>query len=107
VLFPIEGALAGIIIGGPRLPQLGVLFLGFCVLQIAAFSVARRIWQRRAYGYIALGLILSETTLWFWEGGGLFDFRMDFLPIAYTEFGPARFSVRSFSFIAPGRWDAD
>jgi hypothetical protein len=85
VLFPIEGALAGIIIGGPRVPQLGVLFLGFCGLQIAAFSVARRIWQRRAYGYIALGLILSETTLWFWEGGGLFDFRMDFL--AYCLYG--------------------
>ncbi len=85
VLFPIEGALAGIIIGGPRLPQLGVLFLGFCGLQIAAFSVARGIWQRRAYGYIALGLILSETTLWFWEGGGLFDFRMDFL--AYCLYG--------------------
>jgi hypothetical protein len=85
VLFPIEGALAGIIIGGSRLPQLGVLFLGFCGLQIAAFSVAKRIWQRRAYGYIALGLILSETTLWFWEGGGLFDFRMDFL--AYCLYG--------------------
>jgi hypothetical protein len=85
VLFPIEGALAGIIIGGPRLPQLAVLFVGFCGLQIAAFSVARRIWQRRAYGYIALGLILSETTLWFWEGGGLFDFRMDFL--AYCLYG--------------------
>lgn len=85
VLFPIEGALAGIIIGGPRLPQLSVLFLGFCVLQFAAFSVARRIWQRRVYGYLALGLILSETTLWFWEGGGLFDFRMDFL--AYCLYG--------------------
>jgi hypothetical protein len=85
VLFPIEGALAGIIIGGSRLPQLGVLFLGFCGLQIAAFTVARRIWQRRVYGYIALGLILSETTLWFWEGGGLFDFRMDFL--AYCLYG--------------------
>jgi hypothetical protein len=85
VLFPIEGALAGIIIGGTRLPQLSVLFLGFCVLQIAAFTVARRIWQRRVYGYLALGLILSETTLWYWEGGGLFDFRMDFL--AYCLYG--------------------
>jgi hypothetical protein len=85
VLFPIEGALAGIIVGGSRLPQLGVLFLGFCGLQIAAFTVARRIWQRRVYGYIALSLILSETTLWFWQGGGLFDFRMDFL--AYCLYG--------------------
>jgi hypothetical protein len=85
VLFPIEGALAGIIIGGTRLPQLCVLFLGFCGLQIAAFTVARSVWKRRAYGYLALGLVLSEITLWFWEGGGLFDFRIDFL--AYCLYG--------------------
>src|ERR1700754_543042 len=40
VLFPVEGALAGIILGGTRWPQLCVLFLGFCGLQVAAFSVA-------------------------------------------------------------------
>src|SRR6476619_4736680 len=34
VLFPIEGALAVIIVGGTRLPQLFVLFLGFCGLQV-------------------------------------------------------------------------
>src|SRR6476661_10321888 len=38
VLFPIEGALAGIIVGGTRLPQLFVLFLGFCGLQVVAFT---------------------------------------------------------------------
>jgi hypothetical protein len=85
VLFPIEGALAGIVIGGTRLPQLSVLFLGFCVLQVSAFMTASAVWERRAYGYIALGLILSQTTLWFWQGGGLFDFRMDFL--AYCLYG--------------------
>ncbi len=85
MLFPIEGALAGIVIGGTRLPQLSVLFLGFCGLQVAAFTTARAVWERRVYGYIALGLILSQITLWFWEGGGLFDFRMDFL--AYCLYG--------------------
>jgi len=55
-LFPIEGALAGIFIGGTRLPQLCVLFLGFCGLQIAVFTAARTIWERRLYGYVALGL---------------------------------------------------
>jgi hypothetical protein len=85
VLFPIEGALAGIIIGGTRLPQLSVLFLGFCALQVVAFTTASAVWERRAYGYIILGLILSQTTLWFWQGGGLFDFRMDFL--AYCLYG--------------------
>jgi hypothetical protein len=85
VLFSIEGALAGIVIGGARFPQLCVLFLGFCALQVAAFTTARAVWERRVYGYIALGLILSEITLWFWQGGGLFDFRMDFL--AYSLYG--------------------
>src|SRR5271166_2504410 len=85
VLFPIEGALAGIVIGGTRLPQLCVLFIGFCGLQVAAFTTARAVWERRVYGYIALGLILSQITLWFWQGGGLFDFRMDFL--AYCLYG--------------------
>ena len=36
-------------------------------------------------GYLALGLVLSEITLWFWEGDGLFDFRIDFL--AYCLYG--------------------
>jgi hypothetical protein len=85
VLFPIEGALAGIVINGTRFPQLCVLFLGFCALQIVAFTTARAVWKGRVYGYIALGLILSEITLWFAPGGGLFDFRMDFL--AYCLYG--------------------
>jgi hypothetical protein len=41
VLFPIEGALSGIILGGTRLPQLCVLFVAFCTLQVAAFTAAR------------------------------------------------------------------
>ena len=86
VLFPIEGALAGIVINGTRFPRLCVLFLGFCALQIVAFTTARAVWKRRVYGYIALGLILSEITLWFAPGGGLFDFRMDFL--AYCLYRP-------------------
>ena len=85
VLFPIEGAMAGIIIGGTRFPQLCVLFFGFCGLQVAAFTTAKAVWERRIYRYIALGLILSQITLWFWQGGGLFDFRMDFL--AYCLYG--------------------
>jgi hypothetical protein len=45
-LFPIEGALPGIFIGGTQLPQPCVLFLGFCGLQIAV-TAARTIWERR------------------------------------------------------------
>jgi hypothetical protein len=101
-LFPIEGALAGIFIGGTRLPQLCVLFLGFCGLQIAVFTAARTIWERRIYGYVALGLILSQITLWFWEGGGLFDFRMDFL--AYCLYGIWACAVLRSQLFLRRRW---
>jgi hypothetical protein len=81
---PIEGALAGLAVGGARLPQLLVLFLTFCALQVAAFFTARAIWNSRASGYMLLGLILCEITPWYWSGG-LFDFRMDFS--AYCLYG--------------------
>jgi hypothetical protein len=66
VLFPIEALWLGSL-SAAATGQLAVLFLGFRGLQIAAFSIARIVWQRRAYGYITLGLIFSETTLWFPE----------------------------------------
>jgi hypothetical protein len=81
---PIEGALAGLIVGGARLPQLLVLFVTFAALQLTAFYTARRIGSSRVYGYMLLGLILSEATAWYWSGG-LFDFRMDFS--AYCLYG--------------------
>ena len=100
MLFPIEGALSGIILGGTRLPQLCVLFIAFCALQVAAFTAARIVWKSRVYGYIALGLILSQGTLWFQLGGGLFDFRMDFL--AYCFYGVwAAGVLRSRLFLDP------
>ena len=100
VLFPIEGALSGIILGGTRLPQLSVLFIAFCALQVAAFTAARIVWKSRVYGYIALGLILSQGTLWFQLAGGLFDFRMDFL--AYCLYGVwAAAVLRSRLFLDP------
>jgi len=85
VLFPIEGALSGIILGGARFPQLCVLFFAFCAFQVAAFTTARMVWSSRLFGYIALGLTLSQETPWLRQGGGLFDFRMDFL--AYCLYG--------------------
>jgi hypothetical protein len=100
VLFPIEGALSGIILGGARLPQLCVLFIAFCTFQVAAFTAARMVWKSRVYGYIALGLIFSQGTLWFQPGGGLFDFRMDFL--AYCFYGIwAAAVIRSRAFHDP------
>ncbi len=81
---PIEGAISGILLGGVRLPQLGVLFVAFVLLQLFAFTTAKALWRRTGYGYMIVGLILCQTTAWFWAGG-LFDFRMDFF--AYCFYG--------------------
>ena len=81
---PIEGAVSGLFLGGARLPQLLILFIAFCALQLVAFATGSTVWGARAYGYMALGLILCEITPWMWAGG-LFDFRIDFL--AYSLYG--------------------
>jgi len=98
---PIEGALFGLVLGGARLPQLCVLFVAFCVLQIFAFSTARTVFRDRIYGLIALGLIVSQSTLWFWAGG-IFDFRIDFL--AYCLYGIWTCAVMRSAFFADRRW---
>ncbi len=82
--FPIEGAVMGLLLEGSRLPQLCVLFISFCALQVVAFATATAVWGQRAFRYTLLGLILSQSTLWFYVGG-LFDFRIDFL--AYCLYG--------------------
>ena len=81
---PIEGALFGLIIGGTRFPQLCVLFVGFCALQIFAFSTAKTVFGDRLYGWMVLGLVLAQSTLRY-QAGGLYDFRIDFL--AYSLYG--------------------
>jgi hypothetical protein len=84
LLLPIEGAFAGLMFGGTRLAELSLNFIAFGALQLVAFAWARAIWNHRAYGYMVLGLILCQTTAWFWAGG-LFDFRFDF--VAYCLYG--------------------
>jgi hypothetical protein len=84
VALPIEGALFGLLIGGARLPQLLILFIAFCALQLVTFFTGCAVWNGRAYGYMALGLVLCQITPWYWAGG-LFDFRIDF--IAYSLYG--------------------
>ena len=81
---PIEGAVSGLMLDGARLPQLCVNFIAFVALQVVVFRTGRFIGGRRVSGYALLGLILCETTPWFWAGG-LFDFRMDFF--AYCLYG--------------------
>jgi hypothetical protein len=98
---PIEGALFGLIVGGARFPQLCVLLVGFCALQIFAFSTARAVFRDRVYGIVVLGLILSQSTLWFWAGG-LFDFRIDFL--AYCLYGIWVCAVIRSNLFTDRRW---
>lgn len=76
-LFPLVGGLLSTLFGGGRLPALLVNFLGFVALQLIVFSYVRRSFGTST-AWVAVGLILSQATLWFWAGG-LFDFRMDFL----------------------------
>jgi hypothetical protein len=84
IALPIEGTLLSLIFGSGRLPLLLFNFAVFAVLQIFVFFTAQRVWHGRAFGYLAIGLILCQTTPWFWAGG-MFDFRMDF--VAYCLFG--------------------
>jgi hypothetical protein len=98
---PIEGALFGVILGGTRLPQLCVLFAAFCALQVFAFATARKTWGHRRYGYVLLGLILCQSTLWYWAGG-LFDFRIDF--VAYCIYGIWACAVIRSKFFLDRRW---
>jgi hypothetical protein len=101
LLLPLEGAFSGLLIGGTRLPQLLILFIAFSALQVFAFSTAQAVWDRRAYGYIVLGLILCQTTAWFYAGG-LFDFRMDF--VAYCLYGIWVCTVTRSNLFLDRRW---
>jgi hypothetical protein len=101
LLLPIEGALSGLILGGARFPQLFVLYIAFCVLQIFVFTTARKHWGHSLYGFMVVGLILAQGTLWFWAGG-LFDFRIDFL--AYSLFGIWVCAVLRSTFFVDRRW---
>jgi hypothetical protein len=101
LLLPIEGAFSGLLIGGSRLPQLLVLFIAFSALQVFAFTTAQAVWSRRAYGYLVLGLILCQTTAWYFAGG-LFDFRMDF--VAYCLYGIWTCAVVRSDLFLDRRW---
>jgi hypothetical protein len=98
---PIEGAISGLLIGGTRLPQLCVLFFAFVLLQVFAFGAAHAVWRRREYGYMVVGLILCQTTAWFWAGG-LFDFRIDFF--AYCFYGIWTCAVIRSDLFLDRRW---
>jgi len=84
IALSIDGALSGLLLGGTRLPQLFVNFLAFIAFQLVIFQTARIVWKHYSYGYLAVGLVLCQNTLWYFVGG-LFDFRIDFF--AYCFYG--------------------
>jgi hypothetical protein len=100
VALPIEGTIAGLILGGSRFPQLCVNFIAFVALQVSAFTTARALWSR-IDGYASLGLVLCQTTAWFWSGG-LFDFRIDF--VAYCLYGVWACAVLRSRLFLDRRW---
>jgi hypothetical protein len=100
LILPIEGVLAGLFLGGTRLPQLCVNLIAFIALQTVAFTLTRSVWGRFC-AYAVLGLILSQMTPWFWAGG-LFDFRMDFS--AYCLYGIWTFTVIRSHLFLDRRW---
>jgi hypothetical protein len=101
IALPIEGTLLSLIFGQGRLSLLHVNFIAFAILQVFVFYVARFVWGGRTYGYLALGLTLCQVTAWFW-GGGLLDFRMDF--VAYCLFGIWVCAVLRSSLFMSIRW---
>src|SRR5580704_17647672 len=64
LFLPIEGAIMGLIFPSTRLPQLSINLMAFAALQLVAFGIARKVWDR-IHAYILLGLILCQTTAWF------------------------------------------
>jgi hypothetical protein len=103
LVYPIAGGLLSTLLGGGRLPALLVNFIGFAVAQVAVFLTVRSSTRSRAFGYVALGLVLLERTTWNLIGG-LFDFRMDF--VAFCLYGTwTALALRSAVFRSLG-WSA-
>jgi hypothetical protein len=98
---PILGAVSGLCFAGARFPVLLLNFVGFSLLQIAAFLTGKAVWRWRTYGYMLLGLILCQITPWFWEGG-LFNFYFDF--IAYCLYGIWACAVLQSQLFLNRRW---
>lgn len=98
---PILGAVSGLCFAGGRLPVLLIPFVGFILLQVGAFVTAQAVWRSRTFGYMLLGLILCQTTPWYWAGG-LFDFRFDF--IAYCLYGIWACAVLQSQLFLHRRW---
>jgi hypothetical protein len=78
LFLPVEAGLLGSLLGGTRFPALMLNFMGLALAQVAMFSAVRHVTKSPAYGFVAIGLFLLESTTWN-DLGGLFDFRFDFI----------------------------
>ena len=78
IMLPIQGMLVQFFFGSNRLALLSLNFGYFALLQVVFFSTARALTGQATFGWLAVGLLLSLHSAFFWAGG-LFDFRIDFI----------------------------
>jgi hypothetical protein len=78
-LFPVQGALGGMLIGSLRAGALSVNLLAFLGLQVVVFLRFRSI-VGRSITWIAVALILAMKSP-FMGAGGIYDFRIDFFAL--------------------------
>jgi len=80
ILFPVEGAALDLFAGGGRLSQMALNFCALFSAEWIIYSCVTRATGIRGLGLAAVGLFMSQRTIWN-HAGGLFDFRIDFLAL--------------------------
>ncbi|MBI4964605.1 MAG: hypothetical protein HY913_15105 [Desulfomonile tiedjei] len=84
MLFPVQGFFLCLVFGATRTACLCVNFILFGVLQACLIYTLRWLTGNIWFGFVGVGLLLSQISAFFWAGG-LFDFRTDFS--AYCLYG--------------------
>jgi hypothetical protein len=79
-LFPIQGALASVLVGIDRAGVLTVNLLVFVLLQIVVFRLVKWKTRRENDAWLAVALVLMLSSPFFFAGG-IFDFRIDFFAL--------------------------
>lgn len=105
--FPLQGAIVTMLFGESRAGFLSTNLIYFILLQIVIFVTVRRAGGRNEAAWLALAILMSFSTL-FYFAGSLFDYRMDFpalciygiwvCALSWTD----GFASRKYSLIAGG-----
>lgn len=84
VLFIPQAVIFFLLFGATRLTALSINFFYFIVLQISLIYTFKWLCNRYSIGFVAVGLLLTSITPFFWHGN-ITDFRIDF--IAFCLYG--------------------